>query len=149
MQLKMLLKILLFLFLLLSSRGEPSNVANTSSLGWKSPSQPSIVLCAYFGAPGGRSGPGAPSVDVFISVHAELPDNWVDAPSVQAAVSHEVEVEAARVRNEMAVSATGSDHYPYRDDCSCSIMANIHVSMFSVKRNATGNEQKLQSVNKT
>ena len=48
----------------------------------------------YFGGPGGGGGPGARSVDVFISVRVELPDNWVDMSSVQAlaaVVSHEVE----------------------------------------------------------
>ena len=93
MQLKMLLKLLLFLFLLLPLWGEASNVTNTS-FGWKSPSQPSVVFGGCFGGPGGGGGPGARSVDMFISVCVELPDNWVDMSSVQAlaaAVSHEVE----------------------------------------------------------
>ena len=93
MQLKMLWKLLLFLFLLLPLWGEASNVTNTS-FGWKSPSEPSVVFRGYFGGPGGGGGPGAPSVDVFISVRVELPSNLVDTSSVQAlvaAVSHEVE----------------------------------------------------------
>ena len=93
MQLKMLLKLLLFLFLQLPLWGEASNVTNTS-FGWKSPSEPSVVFRGYFGGPGGGGGPGAPSVDLFISVRVELPDNLVDTSSVQAlvaAVSHEVE----------------------------------------------------------
>ena len=93
MQLKMLLKLLLFLFLLLPLWGEASNVTNTSC-GWKSPSQPSDLFGGYFGGPGGGGGPGADNVDVFISVRVELPDNWVDMSKVQAlaaAVYHEVE----------------------------------------------------------
>ena len=83
MQLKMLLKLLLFLFLLLPWWGEASNVTNTS-FGWKSPLEPSVVFRGYFGGPGGGGGPGAPSVYVFISVRVELPDNLVDTSSVQA-----------------------------------------------------------------